>query len=572
MNDYFAARIGTHIWFPLAVIAVLEAMAVYSWQFRKEPGARMLAYIQIGKATWLLALVMAASATDPQTGLIWMNIHAMTSLTVCIFSFRFFAGISNFNREATRRISTAMTLVVALTWVVIWTNRWHSGIWRHARPDGQGPVLGTGPMVPFEVLAAFAMGIITTAVCVHWLIRCRGMERRQAQLVLLSSLVSWCGVTLVHVPSAHVLAPLPTFFVTSSGIVTWTYFRWRMYGILPLAQEFVVKDMIDGLMVVDVSDRIFELNPTAQAILAGLPVEKGTMYQTAAEAWPALAGLDRDTRHAVLEMTRKVNGTSSTYRVTQTGLRTSAGYLLGRVLVFKDITQEKRQQARILDQQKAISILSERQRLGRELHDGQGQMWSFVSMQAQAVRRSIVNQEFGVAERRLDRLMEVAQGVHTDIREAISGLQTEITDHKSLLSALEDQLRWYREQCDLDAQLLVRCDWRQGMIAPHVEAQLLRIIQEALTNVRKYSGASQVEVAMERKDGTLAICVRDNGCGFDLASLEARVGHHGLNIMRERAKEIETGFEIDSQPGAGTCVCLRVPIVSEALSQAAGLS
>ena len=559
--DFFLARLGTHLWITFVAVAVMEGIAVYSWQFRKEPGARSLMCIQVCKATWLLSLLFASQSSEPDSYIFWMNLLMISSQLVIFFWFRFISQVSGFEREGPRWITAVLGGVVGVSCLIILTNHWHGWFWRFGGMEAGVPKLLDGPTNQPQMLVAELMSLFTLGLFARWVLRSAGLRQRQAWLMLIGSMISWLGHMLVSVHGSSVLAPLPSSFLLSSVIVSWAYFRWRIFSIVPLAKEVVVKTMIDGLMVLDESDRIVEMNPTAQAIFAGMP---GTLVAAVA-AWPALAGFHGEGCAATLEVSREVAGTPRFYHATQTPLRTSAGYRLGRVLVFKEVTTEKQQQARIVEQQKALSMLGERQRLGRELHDGPGQIWSFLSMQAYAARKLIAKQNYAQADQRLVRLLEIVQGVHMGLRESITGLQASVSGEQGLLQALEQQLQWYREHCDLQAELVVRCECQTGMLSPSVEAQLLRIVQEALANVRKSAKASRVQVVVEREQDQLKILVEDDGCGFDPAQSEQRTGHHGLLMMRERADEIGALLTVDSRVGTGARIRLLVPIPAPAL-------
>jgi two-component system nitrate/nitrite sensor histidine kinase NarX len=124
-------------------------------------------------------------------------------------------------------------------------------------------------------------------------------------------------------------------------------------------------------------------------------------------------------------------------------------------------------------------------------------------------------------------------------------------------------LAWYRENCGLAIVFSLKGEWRKDMISPSAEVQLLGIVQEALANVRKSADASRVEVAIDASADELAILVTDDGCGFDIEQQGQRVGHHGLRIMRLRAEEIGAQLAIDSRPGCGCKVRLRMPLIAE---------
>jgi signal transduction histidine kinase len=310
--------------------------------------------------------------------------------------------------------------------------------------------------------------------------------------------------------------------------------------------------------VIDDEGYIVALNAPTRTIFADADVSIGKTIKDAHQAWPEM--VCRDDSASVWEAQHRQDNEVFFYQITQTSLRTPAGHVLGQVLVFKDITHEKQQQAHIVKQEKALSTQEERTRLGRELHDGPGQLWSYLFMQMQAARNSVVKDDMPQAMQRLDRLIEVIQEMHVGLRESITGLQTGISSEQGLLPALEEQLRWYREHCDFEAELVVRCEWQAEMLSPGVEVQLLRILQEALVNVRKSAQANRVQVVIEREGEELKILVEDNGCGFDPEQLGQQTGHHGFQIMRERAAEIGAQLQCDSRPQGGTRVTVKLPV------------
>jgi len=558
---FFAARLGTHLWITLVAVAVMEGIAVYSWQFRKELGARSLIYLQICKATWLLSLLLASQSREPGSFMFWMDLLLIASLLTIFFWFRFISQVSRFEQEGPAWLTAVMAGAVGVSCLIALTNSWHGWVLRLGETEAGMYSMLDGPASKPFYLVEELMSVFTIGLFVRWVLSSAGLRRRQAWTMLAGSIISWSAHLLESVPGSSVLAPMPSCFIFSSLIVAWAYFHWRLFSIAPLAQEVVVKTMIDGLMVVDESDHVVEMNPAARAIFAGMP---GTMAAAAA-AWPTLAGFDGEGRALTLEASREVAGTLRFYQATQTPLRTATGYRLGRTLVFKDVTTEKQQQARIVEQQKALSTLGERQRLGRELHDGAGQIWSFLAMQAQAARKLIAKQSYAQADQSLARLLEIVQGVHMDLRESITGLQANVSGEQGFLQAIEEQLRWYREHCNLEAELVVRCDCPEGLLSPSVEAQLLRIVQEALANVRKSAQASRVQVLVEQEEDRLKILVEDDGCGFDPKQSGRQTGHHGLLMMRERADEIGALLTIDSRAGAGTRIHILAPITAAAL-------
>ncbi len=206
------------------------------------------------------------------------------------------------------------------------------------------------------------------------------------------------------------------------------------------------------------------------------------------------------------------------------------------------------------------AVLEERIRIARELHDGLAQVLGYINTQTLAVKRLLITGHADEARTQLDSMESAARDVYGDVREAILGLRTSLP-RQGLVPAL----RRYLEEYAPMASVLLRLDADEQVEAldlqPAVEIQLVRIVQEALANVRKHAHATHATVRLAFDRGLLAIAVADDGQGFDL-DLGARTGwpRFGLQTMRERAQAVGGRFEVDSAPGTGTRVTVTLPV------------
>ncbi len=229
-------------------------------------------------------------------------------------------------------------------------------------------------------------------------------------------------------------------------------------------------------------------------------------------------------------------------------------------LLLHDVTTQKQVQAQLLEQQRALAMLAERERLARELHDGIGQVLGYVKMQAQAARDRLAQDQKAAADSDLAQLVAVAQDAHADVREYILSARSRPVTEPGLLPALRQYLRRFGETYKIRTELILPPELTGGAFEPTVEAQLLRIIQEALTNARKHAHAQCVQVTIVLEEGGAQIVVKDDGVGFDPMLLATADGQkYGLGFMRERAEEVGGCVEIRSAPGAGTRVIICVP-------------
>lgn len=206
-----------------------------------------------------------------------------------------------------------------------------------------------------------------------------------------------------------------------------------------------------------------------------------------------------------------------------------------------------------------LAILEERDRLAREMHDNLAQMLGYMNIKTTLTDEQLSNQQVALAQASLRELKQIVKEAYTDVREVIFNLRSTVSGC-GLVQTLSEHLTEYRAHYGIDAQLVVEPGCHADF-SPEVQVQVNRIIQEALTNVRKHSSANQTRVRLEQQNRHVRISIEDNGKGFDPTQLHHNNHHHvGLQIMRERAESIGGELRVDSRDGSGTRVILLVPI------------
>jgi signal transduction histidine kinase len=249
------------------------------------------------------------------------------------------------------------------------------------------------------------------------------------------------------------------------------------------------------------------------------------------------------------------------YEIDVSPLRDFRGLLMGHLLVLRDVTEHKRAEAQIIEQQRSLAMLHEREQLARELHDGIGQVLGYVKMQAQAARDQLAQGQDATADEYLVQLINVAHDAHADVREYILGAKTTAGSHPEFLPALEGYLAQFAANYGIRTELVAALALGSDAFEPMVQAQLLRIIQEALTNARKHAHAHCVQVRFQREDSRARVTIQDDGAGFDPELQEtSEGGHFGLRFMQERAQEVGGSVAVISSPGQGTRVEVEVPV------------
>jgi len=220
--------------------------------------------------------------------------------------------------------------------------------------------------------------------------------------------------------------------------------------------------------------------------------------------------------------------------------------------------------ARLQERVQSLAVVEERERLAREMHDSVGQVLGYVNTKAQAVKVLLDAGRTGEAQAQLVELEQAALEVYADLREAILGLRAEVSPDRHFVAVLQEYVRRFGELSGITTDLVTEGDPARYRFSPTTELHLLRIIQEALTNVRKHAAAGRAWVRLTERDGRVTVAVQDDGLGFD--PTRPPFGgwpRFGLQTMRERAEAIGGTFAVRRRERAGTEVTVEFPIVRE---------
>lgn len=203
-------------------------------------------------------------------------------------------------------------------------------------------------------------------------------------------------------------------------------------------------------------------------------------------------------------------------------------------------------------------VAEERERIAKELHDGLAQVLGYVITKSQATRQIL--SKMAVANDYLVELEDVAQNVYTDTREDILGLRTAVSADRDLVSVLREFLVRFNQMHGIRTTLEAGDQPLPGL-SPQVQLQAIRIVQEALSNVRKHAQATLALVKVVVIENELILTVEDDGKGFDIGELDrSSPSKFGIRTIKERAESIRARLDIDSQPGHGTRVTLIIPV------------
>lgn len=214
------------------------------------------------------------------------------------------------------------------------------------------------------------------------------------------------------------------------------------------------------------------------------------------------------------------------------------------------------QNANLLAEVEIKAILQERIRLAREIHDGLAQTLGFLKLKISQLRAYLEQGELERASQTTQLLHEAISDAYIEARHAIDQLRISIYD-AALAELLQETLDEFRESSGIPTECTLEPpDLR---LPVEINAQLVRIVQESLSNIRKHAHAHQVQVQTFIKNDWLILEVRDDGVGFQPDEV-SRHSQYGLRGMQERAEMIGAELQIISQPNQGATVQVRLPL------------
>jgi two-component system, NarL family, nitrate/nitrite sensor histidine kinase NarX len=361
------------------------------------------------------------------------------------------------------------------------------------------------------------------------------------------------------VASAPTLEALAAGFAARMRLVTGaaaTLLRWHDQahgGMVLLACEGVPPEMLDGERCLKAGDCLCGDTAVAAGGARVIPIQAPRPGAPAAAAGACHAhGFERLATLPLRAQDRLVGEVDLLWRDVhappppeELALMESLAHLLAGGM------EAMRVQA--LEREAAVS--EERSLLARELHDSIAQGLAFMKIQVQLLRAAMKKGEAAQGQAAMDELDTGVRESMADVRELLLHFRTRAAAD-DFVGALKTTLQKFQHQSALPAHLDVQ---GQGVPPPaDVQVQLLHMVQEALSNVRKHAHASQVWVRVQAQPNW-RIEVRDDGCGFDAGTGPDDETHVGLRILRERGAGIGAQVEVRAVAGAGTTVCIALP-------------
>jgi signal transduction histidine kinase len=376
-------------------------------------------------------------------------------------------------------------------------------------------------------------------------------------------------------PDLSTLSPIRSSILFSSFTALAYFiaiFNFRLLRVVPVARDNAIDHLPHAMIVLSAENYLVDFNAAAQE-LPGLP-GKLALRQPADRAlgewWRQLSDLigpEPTTKDVSVD---SLQGKQD-FQVYSGPLHHKSGWRMGQVFICENVTQLRLAERRYAEALWVDATMKSREQMANEIHDGFCQNLAFLSLQAQTAQVYLQAGKRDLALESLMHLIESACQTQEETRQMIGNLLAVSLPPGNFPAALHQILDDFEQQTGRVVQLEMDgvsakdtdlC-FDQDIFPSSIALELIRITQEALTNVRKHAqNASQVSLKLVAEAGHVSLSISDDGTGFDPADSKTCGKQFGLQGIQQRAARIGGKASIVSGPGEGTRVEVYVPIVA----------
>jgi len=358
----------------LYVIAGIAASIffLYTWDKRPAPGAFFLSLFELAVAIWSFSVVFEMAATTVALKQFWSQVSYIGIASSPLLFFFFSLDLSRLHKYLRRNYIFIFSVLPILFFIIALTNNIHHSFWTSIdiQEHNNVAIYGHGIIFWLFVGVSYTYLIGGIAILLTAIYSYPSFYKQQFVIMIIASIFPFGG-NIMYIFNLNPIPGIdwtPLFFTFSGGLIALGIIRYRMFDLIPMAHQQVLQKIADGIIVIDNQDRIIEVN-TAFRDLLGIG-ERNLIGQSIHEEindLPECIGY-HDKEAYLEEFIKNDNGNQRIYDVHCNPLHDKKGILLGRIIVYRDITLRKRtEEALMLSNQKLEKEIKEREKLIEEL-------------------------------------------------------------------------------------------------------------------------------------------------------------------------------------------------------------
>ncbi len=591
MNSWFLVSL------PLVVTAtLLITLALFTWQRRWVRGARSAMKFLLAVSIWILGYAVELALPSMGAKLLAAKLEYVGIVATPLAFLSFALDYTGHPWQLNRRRGLLLSIVPVITLLLVWTNELHGLVWRSVTLVETASFtaldVAYGPW--FWVHTAYSYALLLGGLILILLLFLRSPRfyRRQALMLLVALVAPWTANILYTSSTlgASLHLDLTPYAMAITGIaLTWGLLRFHLFDIAPAAQAVVLENMQDGVVVLDEGGRILNLNPVARR-MADDPQGRmtGRTLAQVFSAWPEFVAAVADQPPGGKELVREVAGRRYIFHVAISPLRDGQGRDIGRLVLLRDLTEQKQMEAALRENEAQLRQMVE------QLQELDRLKSKFISDVSHELRTPLTNIKLylsllasGNQERRQDymRILEaetlnLQQIVETvldfsrvDMARARKTFRPVLVN---LTQVVERVVLGCRTQAELHGVTLEFQRPERAVFIQGESEELAKAVTNLVVNAIKYTlEGGRVRVVLETVGQEVLIRVADTGIGIPQEEQERLFERFfrgeqasalgisgtglGLSIVQEVVELHGGQIQVESRPGHGSTFTLRLP-------------
>ncbi len=347
---------------PLVAAAIISIWIFFNaWLRRKTAGAIAIAMLSVMLTIWLLGYALEIAGADLQTKLLCAKLQYIGIPLAPLFWLIFAYNYANPTRQLNLRAMGLLAIIPLLTIVIAFTTEHHHLLWDELgiSREGSFSALSVTHGVWFWIHSGYSYLLLLggAVIVVRAILRNKGLYRGQAATMLIAVLAPWVGniLFLSGISPIRYLDITPFAFTITLIAIAWGIFGFRLIDLTPLARDSVIEQMQEAMIVLDLQNRLVDMNQSALKLAGRTSAQAiGENVAQVFSRWASVLKNYKDTFNLTEEVNVGDEGNDIWYELIISPLHDSQKSLVGRVLVVRDITQRKKNEARLAQLSRAV--------------------------------------------------------------------------------------------------------------------------------------------------------------------------------------------------------------------------
>ncbi|MBC3804251.1 PAS domain-containing protein [Acetobacterium fimetarium] len=538
---------------------ITAALGLYGYRHRAAPGTKAFVFGMFIGTLWSVANAMEISALTLEHKLFWANLQYIAYALAPVAWIIMVLQVSEKSHWVTKKNILLLLIIPAITFSLVWTDP----LWGFVRHDiyldltGSLPVIAKkySPWFWVHFTQAYFLNFYSLFLLLKTVFSKTTCYRTQALLLLIGTgMIAVVNLTYILGIRFTQYDLSPLVFSLSGSIIAWGIFRFQLFNLVPIARNKVIEAMQNIVIVIDAVDTVVDINPAAAGLFT---IDKGQnligkpLHQLSEEIAEVVNQSELQVQHE-FEFVSLPESSGRCYEMQISPIINNEGILMGNVIVMNDITELKQAQEELNREQREIAVMSERDRLAKDLHDNLGQIFSFAGIQIQAAQqqRQRGNQE--LADKYIERLGEIIEAAHSEMRDYVYNTHLDEYRKNSIENLILKEISIFIINSGYFSRKDIHLNLTDYEFPVDVKVHIVNIVKEALNNILKHACATSVTISLGGDDGCYQLVIEDNGIGFVRDRSHSKGTGSGLCIMEERARLLGGIMKIDSRLGKYT--------------------